>query len=410
MIFLFQKNSFLLRFSLFLILVSALQSCTCDPAEKYPAATRLPQLMIHTNTQIGREEKTACKVLYIENGDTIAVAGKIKYRGASSGKYPKHSFSLELKNKQILGQLPADKDWILNASYIDKTFMRHKLCYELFREMNPKHIVAQCTYVWIHENNAPQGLYLLMEEIDKSRIGLNKKDTQAMLFKEPPLFYKDTVPAIQDPSNFFQQKFPKKTKSDKTAYITDFQKFLFQSGDADFARAINSWVDLENIIDWQILLLLSNNQDGLLKNFYLYKLNSKTPFRIIPWDYDHSFGRDGDNTLNLQKRQIRCEDNILLDRLMNNPLLNYKARLSARWNALRKAKVISLENIQKHLEANDRLIRNFIADNNKLWPVTDLQFYKDKNNYDQELNLIYRYTKLRIAFLDNYFGKLSATH
>jgi hypothetical protein len=411
MIFAFQKNIFLKRLSLLFSVAALLLGCYCDPTEKHPAATHLPQLLIHTNAQINREEKIACDLSYIENGDTLTIAGKIKYRGASSGKYLKHSFSLELSNRQMLGQLPVDKDWILNASYIDKTFMRHKLCFDLFREMDRRHIVAQCAYVWINENNAPQGLYVLMEEIDKSKVGLNKKDPQAMLFKEPPLFYKGAVPAIQDSTNFFQQKFPRKAKSDKTTgFITAFQQFLFQSSDAAFASQINSWVDLENIIDWHILLLFSNNQDGLLKNFYLYKLNSETPFRIIPWDYDHSFGRDGDNTLNLHKRHIRCEDNILLDRLMSNPTLNYKSRLAGRWNALRKAKIISLANIQKHLDANDRLIRNFIADNNKIWPVTDLQFYKDKNNYAQELNLIYRYTRLRIIFLDNYFRQLSAAH
>ncbi len=49
------------------------------------------------------------------------------------------------------------------------------------------------------------------------------------------------------------------------------------------------------------MLLLSNNGDGVMKNFLLYKIDSNTPFRIALWDYDHSFGRDGDNELNLME-------------------------------------------------------------------------------------------------------------
>jgi len=396
-------TGFVVSFLLFIV-----TNCTCNPDTDRKNES-IPQLWITTDTVIGKEKKTDCRILYTENGDTIIRAGKIKYRGASSGKYPKHSMSLELENKNSLGKLPADKDWILNANYIDKTMMRHKLCFDLFREMNPHHIVASSTYIWVTENNASQGLYVLMEEIDKSKTGLNKKDPQAMLFKEPALFYRDSVPTNAD-SDFFHQKFPKPSKSDKTAYLSSFQQFLLKASEEDFSQQIHTWVDLDNIIDWHILLLFSNNQDGLLKNFYLYKLNSDTPFRIIPWDYDHSFGRDGDNTLNMLKRNIRCEDNLLLHRLMNNPKLNYKTLLFNRWKELRAKGTISLKNIQKHIRANELVIHNFRAANEKLWPTDDLKFYKDKNNYRQELKLIERYTQLRIAFLDDYLMQLSKPH
>ena len=44
-----------------------------------------------------------------------------------------------------------------------------------------------------------------------------------------------------------------------------------------------------------LLLYLSNGGDGITKNFYIYKMDEETPFRIALWDCDHSFGRDGDN-------------------------------------------------------------------------------------------------------------------
>lgn len=395
-----------IKFGFYLLLLISLLNSRCNPTTDKKMS--LPQVLIQTDAAINREKKVDCQILYIQNGDTTTLSGKVKYRGASSAKYPKHSLTLELENKTSLGKLPADKDWILNASYIDKTMMRHKLCFDLFHEMNPNHIVASSTYIWVLENKIPKGLYLLMEEIDKSKTGLQKKDSQAMLFKEPPLFYRDSLPANTKSPNFFHQKFPKPSKIDYNKYIGQFQQFLLKSNDADFVQQIQSWIDLENIIDWHILLLFSNNQDGLLKNFYLYKLNSTTPFRIVPWDYDHSFGRDGDNTMNMLQRNIRCEDNPLLERLLSNPQLNYKTQLTKRWKELRSNEIISLKNMRKHMRANDLLIRNAITANAKLWPTDNLKFYKDKNDYQKELKLMERYISLRILYLDDYFAHLNS--
>ena len=33
-----------------------------------------------------------------------------------------------------------------------------------------------------------------------------------------------------------------------------------------------------------IILLFTNNADGIMKNFYLYKLDKNTPFRFAIWD------------------------------------------------------------------------------------------------------------------------------
>ncbi len=59
----------------------------------------------------------------------------------------KMSFALELKDKMKFAGLPKDDDWILNANYIDKTFMRHVLSYELFRAMGEKNIAAKTAYI-----------------------------------------------------------------------------------------------------------------------------------------------------------------------------------------------------------------------------------------------------------------------
>ena len=305
----------------------------------------LPSLNIKKEGAIGWEEKEPCIINYSASKDTSKLTGKIKCRGGISSKYYKHSFSLELDKKQALANLPINDDWIINANYIDKTFMRHKISYDLFREMSSKNIAARSSYVTISVNDIYEGLYVLMEEVNGSMVGLNKGDSMSMLFKDPPIFIKERLKVTQDSSNYYQQKYPKIHKSDKTYYIESFKDFLFYSSDLDFTRNISTWVDIENVIDWHLILLFSNNSDGIMKNFYLFKKDKNTPFRFAIWDYDHSYGRDGDNELNMMEREINCNRSILLERLSQIPEIGYLSQMKRRWLELREQNIISINEL-----------------------------------------------------------------
>ena len=214
-------------------------------------SSNLPVLDIQTE-DIQWDKKTSCIIKYNNQN----YPARIKYRGGMSSKYNKHSFTIELDGKVSLAGLPQDDDYILNANYIDKTMMRHKICYDLFREMNPKkNIAAQCAYVNVSINGEYEGLYVLMEKITAKKAGLDKKDTMSMLFKDPPVFWGENRITPQEPDNYFQQKYPKIKRCDKTYYIEDFMRFLFQSDEAGFADSISRWIDLENVMDWHLLLL-----------------------------------------------------------------------------------------------------------------------------------------------------------
>jgi len=172
-----------------------------------------------------------------------------------------------------------------------------------------------------------------------------------------------------------------------------------------FSKEIGSWVDISNVIDWQIILLFSNNGDGIMKNFYLYKLDKNTPFRFAIWDYDHSFGRDGDNELNLMERELDCNRSVLFERLSKIPTIGYLDKLKNRWFELREQNIISLENFEKHINENDKIIENEIQKNVQKWP-NNSKWYYDDNGYKKELDLMRRFVKLRLSQLDDYFNSL----
>jgi len=384
------------KHTLFTLIITILFSCENK---------EIPSLNIRKDGEIGWGEKESCSIIYSDSDNTDTLIGKIKSRGGMSSKYYKHSFSLELENDYPFTNLPYDDDWIINANYIDKTFMRHKISYDLFREMSPGNVASKSAYVNISINDVYKGLYVLMEKTTGSMIGLNKTDSMAMLFKDPPIFIKERLAYVQDSLNYYQQKYPKIITSDKTYYIEEFKDFLFHSNDAEFSKNINTWVDVANVIDWHIILLFSNNGDGIMKNFYLYKLDKNTPFRFAIWDYDHSFGRDGDNELNLMERELNCDRAILIERLSKIPDIEYLLKLKKRWFELRKQNILSVENFERHIMDNDRVINEEVKTNFEKWPLND-QWYYDDNGYRQELDLMREFVKIRIKQLDAYFNRL----
>lgn len=364
--------------------------------------TELPHIEILKSDEFSWDKKEECTIIYTVDGGSVEMPAEIKYRGGHSARYEKHSFSLELIKKYQLAGLPKDDDWILNASYVDKTFMRHKISYDLFHDMNENNISAASDYVNLKINGQNQGLYLITEEINGGQVELNKKDSLAMIFKDPPFLFEDRIVSPQDTNNYYQQKFPKIKKRDQTAYIEQFKSFIFDSTKNDFSREIDNWIDIDNVVDWHLLLLYSYNADGIMKNFYLYKLDSSTPFRIAIWDYDHSFGRDGDNELNMMERSMRIERSILFNRLMDSEGLGYREKLVNRWAELRSQGLFSEQYMNAKMKDIDIKIYESILLNATIWPW-DSKWYYDDNNYEEEKTLFMEFVKMRLEVLDDEF-------
>ncbi len=359
----------------------------------------LPELQLSADGEIVWEGWTTATL--VAGGDTLD--GRIHYRGGISAGYPKHSLALKLDERYPLCGLPADKDWILNANYIDKTFMRHKLCYDLFRLMDEEvNRAPLCAYATLTVDGHGQGLYVVMQKMDASTLGIDKGDSTSVIFKEPPVMYDERI-VPQDPDNYYQQTFPKKRKDDRTAQAEAIVAFLQDSPDEVFRAEVGQWFDLKNIADWQLLLLLSNNADGLRKNFFLYKVDDATPYRVAPWDYDHSFGRDGDNEPNMLRDTVDCNRAVLLRRLWQWP--EYRSQVARRWQQLRTEGLFTEATLNRMIADNAAQIEAAVKANELLWPV-DNDIYYDANHFDAELDIMREFIGRNIERLDTLFNRI----
>ncbi|SFT55038.1 CotH protein [Lishizhenia tianjinensis] len=388
---------------LLLILTVALLFACQSPQEE--TKKELSHLFIDMPQGVGWDQKDSCSFLYVSaQKDSFLLKGGLKCRGGLSSAYGKHNYSLEFTKDFELCNLPAEDDWILHASYIDKTFMRHKLSYDLFRQMSPQNIAPQSSFIQVTYNGDYHGIYLAMQRVNAKILGLSKKDTTAFLFKEPGIFYEHSNQQESKTGNYYFQKHPKFKKVDKHAHLARVNHFLFHASDAEFLADVGKYFDLDNIVDWHLLLLLSNNSDGILKNFYCYQVKDGKGLRIIPWDYDHAFGRDGNGDRNDLERNVDPQRAVLIQRLMTIELNNdYPRKLRERYAELRRSGVFSEINFNTRIEEMRQEILPYIQRNFEQWPVNGA-YYPDSNDFEIEVKILSDYFPKRLKMLDNRFG------
>ena len=355
---------------------------------------KLTELHLLTDTLPWKKKYKAAIVL--NNKDTLDL--KFRLRGGGSAQFAKHNYLLEFKEKQRFESGIYDDDIILTANYIDKTFLRHVLNYELFREMDSLNSAPKTQFVWFKQNEEDKGLYVLMEKVNAGMLSLNKKDTSACLFKGTRFLTKEVQTVFQDSVNKYHQKFPVLTTRDKSFEIENLRRFILSSSDSIFKSDFDKYFSLHNILDWYILLAFTNNHDGELKNFYLYKKDEKSPFLFSIWDCDDSFGRTGGNHLNIDLPEVNMRKSILFDRLISHPTFEFERLVNQRYQ-MHKKELLNKDNLIKRIESYYLQLEPYLNRNAEVWPLNTSE-YQDKATAREEYDLMIRFIQKRSAEIE----------
>lgn len=238
-------------------------------------------------------------------------------RGQTSTIYPKKGFKINLctedtekQTKTSMLGLRSDNDWILNPMYTDSSKIREKLAYQMWEDMQEyrqtKDSSSNITYVEFIFDHMYYGIYGLMEPVDKKQLSMNESD----------VFYRKTdlvVPTLEEITLYgtdeaeripgFCIKYPK-TKDIKAedwqllkAYVN---AFYYDLGDPSAVKetdwkSLSELVDIDNAIDYEILLASISGSDNIFKNidYCLRYEDGKYVMHMIPWDMDSTFGALG---------------------------------------------------------------------------------------------------------------------
>lgn len=376
----------------------------------------LPIIHLEAKEAIVPERKVPCSVRMVlpkggETGNTGGLSGVVRSHGASSQGYPKKSFAVTLdKPVRWLG-MRETAHWVLNAAFVDRSLMRHKLSYDLFRALSTpeaRRYAAASRFVEVHLNGRYHGAYLLMERVDRALLELRSFDsnapTQACIYKA-----EDHGGDFGQPGHgAFEQREPDPVVFPYWGPLDRFSGFVSRSPDGEFFNPTNgiaARLDLDNAIDFHLLLLVTSNMDGNDKNL-IFARNAPTDavpkprYFFVPWDYDATFGRNWNSTPVDASVWL---SNFLFDRLLNDAA--YGKRFAARWRALRKT-TFAEANILRMIDDNARALGEAAKRNAERWQSAE-GYYPDRLTFDEDIAEMRQWTTARLKWLDDQISRLT---
>jgi spore coat protein H len=398
------------------LLPFALLAVAARGAESAPARialtnfeANLPIIHLEAKEQIVSERKVPCSVRMVspqgaEPADTGALTGVVRIHGASSQMYPKKSFAITLAAPVRWLGMRESKQWVINAAFVDRSLMRHKLSYDLFRALSAgdrKRFAAASRFVEVNLNGRYHGAYLLMERVDRGLLGLRSFDsnapTHACIYKA-----EDHGADFGRPGHAaWEQREPDPLVLPYWGPLDRFSRFASSAKDAEFfdpGTGIASRLDLDNTIDFHLLILLTSNMDGNDKNIIFARDTPseevpKPRFFFAPWDYDATFGRNWD------ARRVEPTEwlsNHVFDRLLGDA--TYRRKFAARWKQLRE-KEFSAQNIQKMMDENVRTLGDAAKRNALRWRTLTGP-YPDRLSFEDDVVQMREWTVARLKWLD----------
>lgn len=290
------------------------------------AQTNIDIIKINTFGQaIVDEPKTNTSIEIIStNGNTNSSDDKliflgnagIELRGSSSAWFPKQPYSFEIRDidgielDTSLFGWPSESDYILFASYTEKSLMHNVLTMQIANQMG---IYASRTrYVDLYINNEYLGVYVLMEKVKraKGRVDIAKLVetdiagddlTGGYIIKLDKTTgganggWYSKYPFDNFPSNpYYQFEYPKILQPVQQEYIIDyvddFEKALKSNNYKDPITGYKKYIDIESFVKLLLVNEVSFNVDGYRISTFLYKDKNQKLKAGPPWDYDLSFG------------------------------------------------------------------------------------------------------------------------
>ena len=371
----------------------------------------------------------------------------IEFRGSTSQLFfPKKPYGIELwvdstekSRKSTLLGMPEESDWVLNATYNDKTLMRDVLSYDLANRMG--RYATRTRYCEMMVNNNYEGLYILMEKVkkDKNRVDVstlkltdNTGDdvTGGYILKidktegSKSRLWNTTLTI--NGANYtvpIQIEYPKINDITEAQfnyiknYVTEFETSL---KGVDYLTPKARWrdmIDIDSFIDYFLITEFTKNVDGYRLSTYFYKDKDSKGGKLKmgpAWDYNLAFGNadylDGYKPTGWQYKvndlAIPAKDTYFLsptwwERLSVDSTFRYKA--SKRWEVLRKS-ALNPDRIGAWMDSTANVLQEPRIRNNNRWTgvlgVKIWPNYYVGATYENETNWMKDWIRQRTVWLD----------
>ena len=380
--------------------------------------SNLPLLLINThNKTINDEPRIYANMRAINNSsgvNTLADSSKyfnfnisIEARGSTSQGFPKRPYgfttldkSLVDTNVTLLG-FPSEHDWVLNATYNDKSLMRDVLTYTLARRTG--NYATRCKYLELFINGKYEGIYVLMEKVkrDKNRVDISKlepKDSTGVNLTGGYIIkidkttgnnnggWVDSFPISPGSGTkvYYQYDYPNGPDmvQQQKNYIRDalykFEIALSASNYTDKTNGYRKYIDVNTFIDYSIMNEISKNVDGYRLSTYLFKdKDSKDGrFKMGPiWDFNLAWNNaDYNNSSDPTGWEIDLSFGCPFWWKRMRQDTGFMSQYYCRWNQLRQT-TFHLKNLNAFIDSTYNYLEEASYRNFERWPVMGIYIW-----------------------------------
>ena len=225
------------------------------------------------------------------NGQLVRNVG-IRSRGQASRSATKPSLRVDF-NRYTAGQTLLDlKSVVLRNNATDFSNLHERISMQLYARMGLP--APRIAHAKLYINDVYQGLYSIVESLDKSFLSRNFDENDGYLYKydrlptDPPYYLDYLGPAA---SLYSPHPFNPETHEDnpKPQPIADLIRTIHDAGDGSFRSAISQYLDLDQFIRNIAVTVYMADEDGFLgnwgmNNYDLYQRQGSTVHVMIPWD------------------------------------------------------------------------------------------------------------------------------
>ncbi|MCZ2141787.1 MAG: CotH kinase family protein, partial [Bacteroidia bacterium] len=411
-------------------------------------SSNLPIFIINTKNHqpVANEPKIEADLKIIYNGfgqinevnDMPNYQGMIgiEYRGAYSQSLPQKPFLFETyngtfgndTNVSLLG-MPKENDWILQATYNDKTFLRNVITFDMARLGGEYGTRTQHCEVIL--NGEYIGIYFLCEKIKVSnhRVIIEKMTpndnvapnvTGGYIFKHdynaPGWTSQWTSPNCVSHLLKYQYYYPKPNNITNQQgnyikkYVDSFETALLSPDFANPNTGFRKYIDEKSFIDYLLLNELTLNGDGFKKSMYFHK-DKMSKIKAGPvWDFDWAlkyspwFPNDLSGYIHTMDP---CSQDVPIifwfKRMMED--VQFANSVKCRYNTLR-AYVMDTSRMFHYIDSMANYLDQAQVRHFTRWPILGINVGTPENGpipttYAGEITRLKKFYKDRLLWLDN---------
>ncbi len=225
----------------------------------------------------------------------------IKIRGAASTGYPKNHFTVRFDAAELVVDEWGDhRDRIvLMTSFDDNSYVRQKLVYDQWQAIaaywGVQRLTPRTFFSVVYLDGQYHGFYTAADHVDDEFMGLMGFPDDGNLYKSVnhdanfgPTLANGSPKTVLHAGYEKKEGLPENDFSDLDALVA----FTSQADAQELVDGVTDWIDLQEFMDWFLLVQYSASGDSAGKNCYLYNDPGGTGFRYAPWDFNHSWGQD----------------------------------------------------------------------------------------------------------------------